>query len=241
VKQAITEHDLTTALVQLERSGDRLGVVLVRMNLATEKQIAQALAVQLGFPYTNLAEHPPDPVAVALIPKAVSLKRACIAVSLEKRLLTVARSDPLLFSLVQDLEFQTGYRIKQVVATRIIEAIQTGYPDQALTGATPSRSDLASSPAAAGSVGTPGSEPSSETGSAPARNFRRWQRAPNPCLGTRAQPFWGGLWRGTDIETVAGSDQKENGRTSGTVCFTVRLRHSMKICQPFLRLSIVWG
>ena len=43
-------------------------------------------------------------------------------------------SDPLLFSLVQDLEFQTGYRIKQVVATRgdIIEAIQTGYPDKAL-------------------------------------------------------------------------------------------------------------
>ena len=36
-------------------------------------------------------------------------------------------SDPLLFSLVQDLEFQTGYRIKQVVSTRgdIIDAIQT--------------------------------------------------------------------------------------------------------------------
>src|SRR5207245_3431286 len=46
----------------------------------------------------------------------------------------VAMSDPLLFSLVQDLEFQTGHRIKQVVATRadILEAIQTGYPDKAL-------------------------------------------------------------------------------------------------------------
>ena len=34
-------------------------------------------------------------------------------------------SDPLLFSLVQDLEFQTGYRIKQVVSTRgdIVDAI----------------------------------------------------------------------------------------------------------------------
>ena len=34
-------------------------------------------------------------------------------------------ADPLLFSLVQDLEFQTGYRIKQVVATRadIVDAI----------------------------------------------------------------------------------------------------------------------
>ena len=43
-------------------------------------------------------------------------------------------ADPLLFSLVQDLEFQTGYRIKQVVATRadILEAIAAGYPDKAL-------------------------------------------------------------------------------------------------------------
>ena len=50
----------------------------------------------------------------------------CIAISLEKNLLTVAMSDPLLFSLVQDLEFQTGYRIKQVVSTRadILEAIR---------------------------------------------------------------------------------------------------------------------
>jgi type IV pilus assembly protein PilB len=58
----------------------------------------------------------------------------CVAVILEKNLLTVAMSDPLLFSLVQDLEFQTGYRIKQVVSTRgdIVDAINTCYPDRAL-------------------------------------------------------------------------------------------------------------
>src|SRR5436309_12954989 len=104
------------------------------MNLATEKQIAKALAFQLVFTYINLAENPPEPSAVVLIPKEVALKRICVAVRLEKNLLTVAMSDPLLFSLVQDLEFQTGYRIKQVVATRgdIIDAINTGYPDKAL-------------------------------------------------------------------------------------------------------------
>jgi len=130
----ITEDDLQTALTEHKRTGERVGVVLVRMNLATEKQIAKALAMQLGFPYINLAENPPDPTAVVLIPKEVSLKRVCIAVGLDKNLLTVAMSDPLLFSLVQDLEFQTGYRIKQVVATRgdILEAIQTCYPDKAL-------------------------------------------------------------------------------------------------------------
>jgi type IV pilus assembly protein PilB len=134
----ISEDDLRIALAEHKRTGQRVGVVLGRMNLATEKQIAKALAFQLGFPHLNLAENPPDPSAVILIPEEVALKRVCVAVRLEKNLLTVAMSDPLLFSLVQDLEFQTGYRIKQVVATRsdIVDAIQTGYPDKALIRAT---------------------------------------------------------------------------------------------------------
>ena len=136
----ISETDLQIALAEHKRTGDRLGAVLVRMNLATEKQIAKALAHQLGFAYVNLAENPPDPTAVVLIPKDVSIKRVCIATGLEKNLLTVAMADPLLFSLVQDLEFQTGYRIKQVVATaaEILDSIQKSYPDKALTRAVPS-------------------------------------------------------------------------------------------------------
>jgi type IV pilus assembly protein PilB len=130
----ITEEDLQTALIEHKRSGERIGAVLVRLNFATEKQITKALAYQLGFPYTSLSDDPPDSAAIILIPKEVAIKRVCVAVRLEKNLLTVAMSDPLLFSLVQDLEFQTGYRIKQVVATRtdILETIENGYPDKAI-------------------------------------------------------------------------------------------------------------
>ena len=163
----ITEEDLGIALTEHKRTGERLGVVLVRMNLATEKQIAKALAFQLGFPYINLAENPPDPSAVVMIPKDVALKRVCVAVRLERNQLTVAMSDPLLFSLVQDLEFQTGYRIKQVVSTRgdINDAIQTGYPDKALMRTTPeSRSELAVREREAARRGAPGVEvPTQET------------------------------------------------------------------------------
>jgi type IV pilus assembly protein PilB len=159
----ITEEDLGNALTEHKRTGERLGVVLMRMNLATEKQIAKALAFQLGFPYINLAENAADLNAVILIPKDVALKRVCVAVRLEKNLLTVAMSDPLLFSLVQDLEFQTGYRIKQVVAPRgdIINLIQTGYPDKAPMRTAPeSRSELAVSERAAARAraGAPGVE-----------------------------------------------------------------------------------
>ena len=135
----ITEDDLQSALTEHKRTGERLGAVLVRLNLASERQIAKALAYQLGFPYLNLAENPPDATVVTLISKEVALKRSCVAIRLDKNLLTVAMADPLLFSLVQDLEFQTGYRIKQVVATRadILEAIAAGYPDKALIKASP--------------------------------------------------------------------------------------------------------
>jgi type IV pilus assembly protein PilB len=162
----ITEDDLRTALAEHKRTGERVGVVLVRMNLATEKQIAKALAFQLGFPYVNLAENPPDPTAVVLIPKDVALKRNCIATALEKNLLTVAMSDPLLFSLVQDLEFQTGYRIKQVVSTKgdIVDAINTSYPDKALAiRSSQPGSDLAVTTPAAPGRGRHGAEGSGET------------------------------------------------------------------------------
>jgi type IV pilus assembly protein PilB len=135
----ITEENLEAALVEHKRSGERLGAVLIRLGLASERQIAEALAYQLGFEYVDLAAHPPDPAAVVLIPKDVALKRNCIGIAVQKNALTVAMSDPLLFTLVQDLEFQTGCRIKQVVATRaeITEAIQRSYPDTALTRVTP--------------------------------------------------------------------------------------------------------
>jgi len=161
----ITEDDLQAALAEHKRTGERLGSVLVRMNLATEKQITKALAYQLGFPYVSLAEEPPDPAAIILIPKDIAIKRVCVAVRLEKNLLTVAMSDPLLFSLVQDLEFQTGYRIRQVVSTRtdILDAIETGYPDKALTrySATVSGTGLAVKPGASTGRGRAGGSPAS--------------------------------------------------------------------------------
>jgi type IV pilus assembly protein PilB len=135
----ITEQDLQSGLVEHKRSGQRLGVVLIRMKLATERQIAEALAHQLGFAYADLVTDPPDPAAVVIIPKRVALKRTCIAIAVERNVLTVAMCDPLLFTLIQDLEFRTGYRIQQVVATRaeIIEAIHAWYPDNALARVTP--------------------------------------------------------------------------------------------------------
>ncbi len=133
----ITGEDLQMALAEHRRTGERVGAVLVRLNLATEKQIIKALAYQLGVPYVSLTDDPPDRAALALIPKDVALERVCVAIKLEGNLLTVATVDPLLISLVKDLELQTGHFVKQVVATRsdILDSIASGYPASAIAAA----------------------------------------------------------------------------------------------------------
>jgi type IV pilus assembly protein PilB len=130
----ITEQDLQTALAEQRRTGERVGSILVRLNLATEKQTTKALAYQLGFAYVSLAENPPDVLAMTLIPKEVARMRMCVATRLDANLLTVAISDPTAFGAGQDLELQTGYRIKYVVATHpeILDWIDKGYRDKSV-------------------------------------------------------------------------------------------------------------
>jgi type IV pilus assembly protein PilB len=125
----IAADDLRTALAEHKRTGEHLGVVLARRKLATEEQIAKALASQLGFPYIDLSENPPVPAAAALIALDAARKYVCVGLSVEKNLLTVAMADPLLFGVVEDLESSTGRRVKPVVSARsdILSAIGSAY------------------------------------------------------------------------------------------------------------------
>jgi len=126
----ISDQDLRLALAEHERTGERIGAVIVRLNLTAEWQLARTLAHQLGLPYTNLLQSPPDPAAVGLIPKEIAVKRLAIATRRQDEVLSVAMADPLLFGLIKDLETRTGCRIAPIVATRtdVLRAIQHGYP-----------------------------------------------------------------------------------------------------------------
>src|SRR5262245_4043198 len=113
----ITQEDLQAALAEQRRTGERIGVILVRLNLATEKQVIKALAHQVGLPYVSLTDDPPERSAIVLVPREIALERVCVAVRLEKNQLTVATADPLSVTLARDLELLTGHTIKHVVAT----------------------------------------------------------------------------------------------------------------------------
>ena len=64
----ITEDDLQTALVEHKRSGERLGAVLIRLDLATERQIAEALAQRLAAVRPLPPDHPEASLAAFTVP-----------------------------------------------------------------------------------------------------------------------------------------------------------------------------
>jgi type IV pilus assembly protein PilB len=161
----VRDADLKEALAEHHRSGERLGAVLMRMQLATDRQVAKAIADQLGLAYVDLSVQPPAPEAVFRLSKALSLKHTLVAIAAEQNALTVAMSDPLQYSVVQDLEFQTGHRVTRVVATRedILASIQESYPETALVRVETS-GPISSSPSPREAVrgAAPGSTPVTE-------------------------------------------------------------------------------
>ncbi|CAN5679473.1 GspE/PulE family protein [soil metagenome] len=125
---ALAEEDLGHALDAQQRTGERLGELLARLGLVSEEAVAEALARQLGLEY---APPPllPDPVAVAMVPPGLALRRRILPLSVTPRGIRVAMVDPLDLAAVDDLQFHTGRRVTAAVAPAcaLREAIRLSY------------------------------------------------------------------------------------------------------------------
>lgn len=122
-------EDLRVALEEKERSGKKLGEVLINLKIVTEQQLVQALAIQLGYKVIDLSSAEIDPEVVLMVPEHLARRHQVMPVQFEGRFLRLAMSDPLDYECIRDLAFTTGYGIKPCIATRreIIEAISQRY------------------------------------------------------------------------------------------------------------------
>ncbi|MGH7449170.1 MAG: GspE/PulE family protein, partial [Longimicrobiales bacterium] len=112
---AITADDLEPALAEQARTGERLGVVLVRRG-ADAEHVSRILARQLRLPHAS-APLQTDAAALKLVDRALATRLRVVPLSLTERGLRVAMADPLDMAAVDDLRFRTGRRIEPCVAT----------------------------------------------------------------------------------------------------------------------------
>jgi len=132
---------LDAALAEQRSCRERLGVLLVRSGVDPE-QVARALADQLRLPYAAppLA---PEAAALRLVDAALATRRRVVPLHTGERSLTVAMADPLDAAAVDDLQFQTGRRVRVHVASgaaveaALATAFHSGAVDAILDRITP--------------------------------------------------------------------------------------------------------
>lgn len=124
----IRDADLLAALAEQERTGDRIGRILVRKGLTDDETVARCLSAQLNLPYVE-SPLDPEPTALSLVTPDFAREREVLPLSTTVRQVRLAMADPLDLVTVDDLRFQSGRRVEPVVASMsgVREAQERAY------------------------------------------------------------------------------------------------------------------
>lgn len=137
---AIDRRQLAGAQACVRRHPDlQIGQALLAMGLVSQKQITQTLSQHLGLPVVDAAHLTPEPEALAQVPQSMAVQGALLPLQRRGHLLTVATSDPLRGSVLEELRRLTGLDVQIVLAEPdpLVQAIQRAYADRtALPGCT---------------------------------------------------------------------------------------------------------
>ncbi len=121
--------DLEMALREHRKTGERLGEILVKMNLVTIEDVLKAVASQLSMPYIKLSEITIPQDVIEKIPAKLVTHYNLIPVEQSNGVLKVAVSDPLDIHTLDDLRMLLKTEVEPVVSApkEIDDAIKKYY------------------------------------------------------------------------------------------------------------------
>lgn len=130
--EAITEESLARALEIQSTSGERLGRLLLRLEMVDSGLLAMILARQHEVEPVDLQEEHPVPDALALLRREQAYELGCLPVRVSDTEVAVAMIDPRDGHAVTTIERLTGRQVRRMVApqTVIYQAIMRHYPPE---------------------------------------------------------------------------------------------------------------
>ncbi|MBF0594219.1 MAG: hypothetical protein HQL22_04560 [Candidatus Omnitrophica bacterium] len=119
VERGIIARDHLQKALDYQRvnEGVLFGEALIKLGLASEEDIAQALTCQYGFPFLPLSNYEIDPDVVRSVPGNVCQQFCLIPIDKIGKSLTLAMSNPLNMKAVDDVELLTGCTVQAFVST----------------------------------------------------------------------------------------------------------------------------
>jgi type IV pilus assembly protein PilB len=128
---ALSPSRLEEALVLQRESGERLGELLLRLGAVGETEIWRSLAAQWGLPF-HTPPLLPEPAALSLLPASLARRRRALPLALTTREVHVALGDPLDLSIVDEIQFRTGRRVRTIVTlpSALESALEESYGEE---------------------------------------------------------------------------------------------------------------
>ncbi len=122
----VKPDDVEAALQKQRQGGGRLEDTLVQSGKIKPEMLAKSLAAQLGYPYIDPAESPPDANLITMVPEATVRRYTVFPHHLENNALVVLMKDPRNILAIDDLKMLTKKDILPAVAaegaiTKLIE------------------------------------------------------------------------------------------------------------------------
>jgi hypothetical protein len=100
----LTEKQLGNALDVQERTGEKLGTILVNLGYMAEEALLDAVGSQLQVPFIRLEDETFDPAIAGFVGAHIARARRCIPVRREKDQIIMAMADPLDLATLNEVE-----------------------------------------------------------------------------------------------------------------------------------------
>ena len=118
-RRLITSEDLETALTEQRKSGERLGEVLLRLDIIDDATLTNTLAEHLGIERADLRDLSKIDMQVAkLLPETIAKRFCLVAIDEEGDKLVVAMADPLNVFAVDAIVLKIQRPIKPLIGSR---------------------------------------------------------------------------------------------------------------------------
>lgn len=114
----LTDKQLAEALAVQKQTKERLGDVLINRHYITEKQLIEVLEFQLGIPHVSLVKQKIDQSILSVIPESLAKRYLVFPLRKERNKLVVAMADPLDYYAIDDLRMSTGFQIEPAIAAK---------------------------------------------------------------------------------------------------------------------------
>ena len=114
--QLISDNQLANAISEQKKDGIRLGAALVKLGYVQEHDLASFLSKHYGVPSIDLSQFDIDPAVVELVPSEVAQKYQLVPINRAGATLIVAMADPSNIFAIDDIKFMTGFNVEVVVA-----------------------------------------------------------------------------------------------------------------------------